>query len=120
MSDRNRDEFRSIYEIEITKENVPAMLSHEIISLMTRYGSRIRESIDSIILPPSAFLAFREWGAEHSRSYSTPRGYEMSFEGIKVTCGYVPFVQFAFKPDGWNFAHMEAKRFTDKNAEPDA
>lgn len=114
------DEYRLTYEIEITKQNIPAMLSREIIRLMTRYGSRAKDCVDCFVLPPSAFIAFREWGREYCRvaCEANPRG--MSFEGIPVTCGYVPFVQFAFKPDGWHIAHSEAKRFISTNSELDA
>lgn len=103
-----------IYEIEVTKENIPSMLSHELMRLMTRYGPRAKEEIACFVLPPSAFLCFQEWGRGQCRIFCENGIDGMMFEGVHITCGYAPFIQIAFKPSGWHYAHREAKRFTDK------
>lgn len=105
------DSFAPIYEVEVTDENIPNYLYKEILRLIEKYGTRVKESLVGLQLGPNAFKCFEEWGRNQMIYYpGEERGYR--FEGVRIVCGPIPFIIPLFDERGWFYAHEEAKRMT--------
>ena len=99
-----------IYAIEIQKENVSDALSQVVFEFMARHhGNRAKDYIDSIVLPPSTYKNFELFAREQCRFTSKDDHDGMSFMGIRIVCGALPFITLTFKD--FHIAHLEAKRF---------
>jgi hypothetical protein len=100
-----------IYEVQVTDDNVCDYLHTELIRLMQKYGSRIKDDLFAIALGPNAFKCFEHWMQKQFTFSSTfvdcPR-----FHDVRVVCGPLPFFVPLFNERGWHFAHEESKRIS--------
>ncbi len=100
-----------IYEVQITEENIKELLYKEMCRVATTYHRSPQELIAAIILPPSAFKIMEELCRKECRIMEfSPRKDTLSFEGISLLCGAVPFIISTYTYRYWYCAHQDSKR----------
>lgn len=102
-----------IYEVQVTKENVPEMLTKEVYRLIEAYGPNVRQHIAALAIGPNSLKAFELWAVENCLYRTGWENGEMTFMDFRIVGSSLPFVVPLFTRNGWHIAHQEAKRMTE-------